>query len=751
MHSEQYQLVSRPRHMRYVYLIDENYGYDNLQSLFHINQRYWGGRYNPIVPVVNNVIEDAWKQFVKHYDPDIIFYTNGINIDLIKPLQLFNPAVYANIQEEPRSQDLTGVDALYLLSQEDKRASIFLGGNLHSVANPLVEFYKLNFGIQKHGIVSDIDLTRYFDCTTIDASNLAAFNTLFHQKRPVIQAHLSRRNLNTKILRSAKYLGAWNSFEIVIAKDKTSSADQYYYWNRQMYKCQNVMYVTIEELNELLKDAAFGEVLDDMSAEQLIYVLSTSLTQAEVEEIIATGLKPIAKRNLFQYRAIGDFPFEVLDESGLYERDYGESESVQVLAFPKGVYQVPKLSFTNSVSYYPQQWAVDIGVRTTTPDSLNAYAKLWPRHADSRWIFPQVGGRVNQSHNISIFLMNQLLTSSTLVINIPFFKELMQQIVSRPVIDGIVGSTSYDEIGLHDSSYRLTTFFKLFGGDMNTINEFFTDKFWVDLFEHLTTNNEPAGDAITLDEIKARCMGLLSVGGITLGTWPPNHRNEHNLYLGLKNTVSELCHYSVFQKGYKLKCSNCSSKFWYHLGEVKDKVRCKGCLQDFTLPVEVPFAYKLNDLVKNNIFQSKTQRDGNLTVIRTLIRLKDRANFAFEYTPQLNLFAHSSATVNKPLAELDICCMIDGKLVIGEAKHESNAFFWDGSKSLKSLEKVAREIRPDKIVLSCYVDTNGTKLDNAKKSLIHYFNRWEYTPEIETILLSEPDYYELTGHRYFYY
>ena len=118
------------------------------------------------------------------------------------------------------------------------------------------------------------------------------------------------------------------------------------------------------------------------------------------------------------------------------------------------------------------------------------------------------------------------------------------------------------------------------------------------------------------------------------------------------------------------------------------------------------------------MFQSKTQRDGNLTVIRTLIRLEDSATWHFEYTPQLNLFDYHNS--GKPKAEIDIVCCIDGNLVIGEAKHDSTAFFVDKMKSLKSLVEVAKQIRPNKLVLSCYIDSNN-KLHNAKQSLLHFF------------------------------
>jgi predicted transposase YbfD/YdcC len=213
--------------------------------------------------------------------------------------------------------------------------------------------------------------------------------------------------------------------------------------------------------------------------------------------------------------------------------------------------------------------------------------------------------------------------------------------------------------------------------------------------------------------------------------------------------LKTLCELGVFLQGFKLKCPRCSSISWYHLREVGSKVNCKGCLEDFNMPIESSFSYRLNDLIKNNIFQSKTQRDGNLTVIRTLISLNLRRGYhSFEYSPQINLYDDHHS--KKPANEIDIVALVDGKLVVGEAKHDSKEFSSNSHKSLNSLIEVCDAIFPDKVILSCYKDEHS-RLDNAKKYLEHHFRKWDFAPEIETLLLHQPDYFNLGGARYFYY
>jgi len=218
--------------------------------------------------------------------------------------------------------------------------------------------------------------------------------------------------------------------------------------------------------------------------------------------------------------------------------------------------------------------------------------------------------------------------------------------------------------------------------------------------------------------------------------------------MGLKETLNELCNYRVFLKGLKLKCSKCSSEFWYPMREVSEIINCKGCLENFELPIEPRFAYKLNDLIKNNIFQSKTSRDGNLTVIRTLVNIQNKSRLAFEYSPQVNLYDNFSS--KKPCSEVDVACLSDGQFIIGEAKHNSSAFTADRNKSLRSLVELAKEVHPDKIILSCYEDHYG-KLEKARKGILHEFDNWQYQPEIEIIKLHQPDDSNIGDHRYFYY
>lgn len=742
---KQFQISSRPRHLRYVFFVDDRYKYEKLFKLICSNQGFWGGRFNPIIPVKENKITDRYIALLKHYDPDYVFYSNEVDPEIIKQLRIFNPCGYYNLDEQPQKEDIRGVDSFYFLSQLDTSYKVILPEDISKTKSVLLDYFKLNFGLESSGILSDYKIGKNNPQTIIDTKNFTKLNQIIHTEKPVNRALLSRRNLNTRILRNPKH-AQFDTFEIVISKDKTNTKDLFYFWNRILFEANNIIYLTIDELNELSKDKFFGGVLYDMSSENILHVVSMTLNKNEIEELISTKLKSIAFNRRFKYKSISDFPFDILDANGLYVRDYGESSLTQTLISAKGLFHLPKLSFTNKVGFYPQKWAVDIDIKRTEESYQNEIE--FPLTTETQYIVKGVEGRINRSRNISIFIHNQPNTADALEFNIPEFKDLLRQLVGHPVVNGETQKTKYIEIGSHDSSNKLSAFLKSFNFNFTTIDGFFTDKFWVGLFEELITNERVAGDSILFNDIKSKAIEVMKRNGIELGKKEDTYRNEENLELGLKRTIRELCGYRVFLKGFNLKCTKCSSEFWYHIQEVSELVNCKGCLEDFELQIEPKFAYKLNDLIKNNIYQSKTHRDGNLTVIRTLARMHRQSRQSFAYSPQINLYDNFHS--NKPCAEIDIVCLSDGLFIIGEAKHSSSAFSAASNKSLKSLVEIAKAIRPDKIILSCYEDPNG-KLAKAKQGLIHIFNKWEYQPEIETLHLRQAYDLHLGEYQFFYY
>jgi hypothetical protein len=743
----QFQTISRPRHLRYVFFIDSNYPHEKLKELLSGLQKDWGGRYNPVIPVDKGKISESYLQLLFHYDPDFVFYSESVDLKSLQKISDFNPKGYYNLDSVPKEGTIYGVDSMHFLSHFDRTEKIIMSSGLWKTKSPLLDYLKLNFGLQSNGTVSDYNIAKHYNHIELNEKNFDSFHEIVYKERPINRTLLSRNNLNTVILRSLQH-AQYNDFILVIAKDISSISDLLYYWNRLLYEGDNTFYITLEQLELLVQDKYFGSVIYGNATVDVIKVCSTSISQEELELIIKNLLNPISKGRPFIYDDCSNFPYPILDANGLFERNFGESETLQTFVGQKALYAVPSLSFASNISFYPQKWAVDIEITTVVNDKSTIL--LMPFTYDIHNVLPASEGRINKKRLVSLFIHGQN-TSSHLKISIPETRQLVSQLISRPIIHGQSQDPIFVETALHDDSRRLMSFINLFDGEFATISDFFSDNFWVSLLEEYATTNRVAGSAFTFNELKARAVSKLVEAGYIFTSREESLTNEGNLELGLKNTLAELCQFQIFFKGYILKCNQCSSTFYYHLNEVDETVKCKGCLQSFTMPVEPNFAYKLNDLIKNNIYRSKTERDGNLTVIRTLANIAARSRRSFQFSPQINLYL--SFIDRKPHTDIDIFCISDGKLIIGEAKHSSSAFFdknSDGLNSLQVMANIAKIIKPDKLIISCYED-NANKLEKAHKTLEGLFYEDPYAPEIEIKLLQKPDDFALGHHRYFYY
>lgn len=742
---KQFHISSKPRHLRYIYFVSEHFSYENLFSLMSKNQLLWGGRFNPIIPVINGEVSRQYLAVIQHYDPDYICYTSDLNLEYLKNLADYNPVEYINLDDPTSQNDITGVNGLYFISQYSHFHNIILPHQLYTTNSPLLNYYEINFGINTNVSQMDVELTKNYKQIEVIPDLFDKLHEFIYTNKPINKLHLAEHNINNVILRSNENI-SYEDVEIVIAKDSGTVNDLLYFWNRKLFAAKRILYVTMNELEILKNDQYFGPVLYNIE-KQNFKIISMTLSDEEVLDVIQNIFKPLKLPIRFLAGSVKSFPFKIRDADGNSFIGTKEDTTHQLLLSEKGLYNLPKLSFTDKIGFYPQKWVVDVDIRRIETHSKTLLR--FPCTTSTHLIFRSMSGRITKYNNVSLFIYND--GDATFEINIPNPRQIIQQLITNPVIDGKYFVPSIQEIRSNDAGNRLKAFINAFGNNFHEIDEFFTDIFWVELFEYLITNNKQAGDAIKFSQIKERCITKLCEKGIELKSRQESNYNEENLEMGLKSTLEQLCSYQVFFKGFNLKCKTCSSTFWYHINESAEFVTCKGCLHRFTVPVESSFYYKLNDLIKNNMFHNKELRDGNLTVIRTLINLKNKSRIHFCYLPQIDLFINSRKT--KPLTDLDIVSIVDGKLYIGEAKHTSTAFFEKNSEGftcLDTLAKIALEILPHTLVLSCY-ENPSERLENAGKTLAGKFYNSTYKPNIEIMELSKPSLFNLGSHMYFYY
>jgi len=159
--------------------------------------------------------------------------------------------------------------------------------------------------------------------------------------------------------------------------------------------------------------------------------------------------------------------------------------------------------------------------------------------------------------------------------------------------------------------------------------------------------------------------------------------------------VDELVGKRILERGHILHCERCSLSSWYSIDVLTSEFTCNRCSfkQQFTLthwkhPIEPYWYYRLAETVYQ--FYS---HNSHLTA-QVLYKLKARSKLAFHYVPEIELLGFPAPGKKR---ELDIACMLDGQIIIGEGKTAALKPE-DAEKFEAILKRVGK--RPDRIVFA---------------------------------------------------
>lgn len=189
-----------------------------------------------------------------------------------------------------------------------------------------------------------------------------------------------------------------------------------------------------------------------------------------------------------------------------------------------------------------------------------------------------------------------------------------------------------------------------------------------------------------------------------LGTLPDEERRHTRS--NLRSDLSELTRDRFMFQGVELPCPNCISSFWYSVEELGKAISCRGCHVSFPLPAETVWSYQLNELVRAGISDH-----GLSPVLRTLARLFDGANDCFFFRPPTDFLVYPDEGEPRIVHELDLAWVKDGLLGIAEVKTLTKSFKTSDFEGMRLLAEI---IRPD-IVLIAAPDGAEEKLLKGKK------------------------------------
>jgi hypothetical protein len=124
----------------------------------------------------------------------------------------------------------------------------------------------------------------------------------------------------------------------------------------------------------------------------------------------------------------------------------------------------------------------------------------------------------------------------------------------------------------------------------------------------------------------------------------------------------------IFYRGIILQCPRCREADWFGLGEIDQFFVCKRCwnkdhiqFKNWKEGAEPKWFYKLDEVIYQGI-------KNNMHVpLLTLAYLKKKSKRSFLYLPEIELRKDPDA--KKLDCEIDICCIQDGRILLGECKN----------------------------------------------------------------------------------
>ncbi|MHA4739607.1 hypothetical protein [Dyadobacter sp. MSC1_007] len=700
-----YSVTIRGRYTRLLYLITPTFNYNSIQTLVIENQTIWGGRFHPIIQVDENRIPPEYINWVENHDPDIIYY--DVNVDIASILTNYNINPYYT---EPLNLETPwhamGTNTYFLASEFKDRKAVFPGSKYWQIKDDLKDWYAINFGISNHINNADRNLTRENSILEIDSQNYEKLLSIIAtDDKLLFKTMLSQ--LYSEQERDIVNNQDGSCLEFIVGGED-SREDLLYYVNRALYKNKGLIYFTISQFQILIKNADFWVFIRSFRFLPKIKIKSYSHSEVKLLKLVKS-IPHVSDYKIFEIQKDEKFPYELNNEKK-YPR-YSIFQSTQTIITSNGFINIPKLP--KSIIPDIHGWSIDIDIRDL--ENTSTAPILLPKRSKTQFIIGTQHSRTNSNNTISILVDRQVTTTGVIGIHIPTAEEIIKFRITGSNY-GITSDNKIQRCTPSDDSNRLLGFMKIFSFDFTYIEKLFNDYFWGNWIIDTSKkeNTYPFSTATIVNELTE---ALTKTGNITAAINGPNEIGA-NLPVKVKNIIGELCEKNILLKGFKIKCKTCSSNIWYSLDRIKNEMICTGCHATMAFPIDSEMHYVINELVRKNIYRESNTPDGNYTVIRSLAKLKEYYT-SFYFTPQLDLFTDQD--VHKPLGDLDLVCVGDGKFIIGECKHNSEAFMVRESNGINSLDKlvsIAKMVQPDIIVLACAIDKYD-KLQKAGKYVKH--------------------------------
>ena len=714
------------------------------------NLHVWGGRYNPIVPVNENSISKEWIDLIKDYDPDFIYYSNKIHVEFLKGLNLFNPKEYIAFDNKDSRIYFPGLNIHNLLHVNvydrfttQKTTLLEYRGKWDM---PLLakKFYQLNLGLTPLYVGEDKWTSKY-ELISIDEKNSSQINKLIFEHRPYFKTNLSAIHIKSISPNSKNYFD-FDKFQWIVYDSRNYLSNLLYFWNRQLYiepnNRINQVVATIDEMDELLNDPFFEPLVYSLCHNNQAFLVSIGMASGNLEEMRKKMQTKCNNVRVFS-ESVSLFPFETNGFNFVTSKFIKPSKSL--IIGKSDFLRIPTLTFEGGDLIDDGPYAIDILIEKDTKDDHKEIK--FPYGTSLHHIALKGSTRINKSHRITFFLNREV---QVVDFSIPDDLEIIRSVLNYREKQTELLQLPMAYIDLSPAGQKLSAFYNLFERDWATIKSFLEEKFWVQLFMYdssIKKSPVKSGKGVfsyqdLVKEVTALTEKYRDQIVERLNKRAEQVVDEDIIKRIIERDIKETFQYYIDSDlsylikrgglfiGMKVSCDMCGSNRWYSLTELSDKIKCKGC-NNITMPnLTSKIYYKVSDIIINNLLSDQTknskQFDGNYVVLKTLLYLKNTyersGSSSFLWCGPLGYGTQSKG--DNWASDFDIVVILNGELILGEAKSQSKDFTVD---EIEHLAWAANNLLPDKIIVACdsgnldpIVEKVQEKITNTSCKVISY-------------------------------
>lgn len=227
----------------------------------------------------------------------------------------------------------------------------------------------------------------------------------------------------------------------------------------------------------------------------------------------------------------------------------------------------------------------------------------------------------------------------------------------KKCFDTILNDAGYSNLELSSTGRYHKKYIRLSGGFTQAL-KYLTTEPYKQLFSTLSDNKAQQKPGWILKEIDRRVLNMFEIFKLFKIEEPKNYRELYRKIDYIPKEIKELQQKSILQRGFYLTCDYCSFNNWCFVEEVGQTFRCKRCNEEQVYDINPLWLYKLNEVVYQGLVSDMEVPFLTINYLEKISKKK------FDWVFDSDIVNKSTGQKNN----LDIICVIDGKLCLGEVK-----------------------------------------------------------------------------------